>query len=107
MHGDFVRIDSIGSSSRSVSPDLDEEFVESPISQQEEEEGSKCNSPFAPFCPPSPDVDTKANTFIERFRAGLRLEKMNSIKEKHGIGRSNLGLSSPNTQAIEETRSSN
>ncbi|CAH8257974.1 unnamed protein product [Arabidopsis lyrata] len=38
------------------------------------------------FCP-SPDVDTKADDFIARFRAGLKLEKMNSVKR----GRSNLG----------------
>jgi len=28
------------------------------------------------FCP-SPDVDTKAHHFIESFRAGLRMAKMN------------------------------
>ncbi|KAJ0256382.1 Uncharacterized protein HA466_0093500 [Hirschfeldia incana] len=38
------------------------------------------------FCP-SPDVDTKAEDFIARIRAGLKLEKMNSVKR----GRSNLG----------------
>ncbi|CAH8359390.1 unnamed protein product [Eruca vesicaria subsp. sativa] len=38
------------------------------------------------FCP-SPDVDTKADDFIARFRAGLKLEKMNSVKRR----RSNLG----------------
>uniref|UniRef100_A0A1J3GSQ2 Formin-like protein 20 n=1 Tax=Noccaea caerulescens TaxID=107243 RepID=A0A1J3GSQ2_NOCCA len=38
------------------------------------------------FCP-SPDVDTKADDFIARFRAGLKLEKINSVKK----GRSNLG----------------
>ncbi|KAJ4950758.1 hypothetical protein NE237_027590 [Protea cynaroides] len=31
---------------------------------------------------PSRDVNTEADTFIARFRAGLRLEKMNSITEK-------------------------
>lgn len=87
MQGDFVRVDSIGSS-RSGSPDLDE-VVESPTSQ---EESSQSNSPCAPnslFCP-SPDVDTKAHNFIENFRAGLRMAEMNSMK---GIGRSNLGPS--------------
>lgn len=104
VQGDFVRIDSIGSS-RSDSPDLDE-AVESPISQQEET--SQCNSPFGEepasasaaslFCP-SPDVDTKAHNFIESFRAGLRIAKMNSMKEKQGIGRSNLGpLPNPSYQ---------
>ncbi|KFK41701.1 hypothetical protein AALP_AA2G161700 [Arabis alpina] len=38
------------------------------------------------FCP-SPDVDTKAGNFIARFRAGLKLEKINSEKRV----RSNLG----------------
>ncbi|KAJ1401022.1 hypothetical protein SESBI_29032 [Sesbania bispinosa] len=42
---------------------------------------------------PRPDVDTKAHNFIESFRAGLRMAKMNSMKEKQGIGRSNLGPS--------------
>ena len=81
-HGDFVRIKS-DNSSRSESPDLDDS----------EESGSKETSPMArsggvaameggespahTFCP-SPDVNTKADTFIARFRAGLRLEKVNS-----------------------------
>ncbi|CAK8560377.1 unnamed protein product [Lathyrus sativus] len=105
VQGDYVRVDSIGSS-RSGSPDSDEnENVESPISQNE---SSQCsNSPYAQdgeenvtkignaseaslFCP-SPDVDTKAHNFIQNFRAGLRMAKMNSMKEKQGIGRSNLG----------------
>lgn len=96
VQGDFVRVDSI-SSSRSGSPDLDDVGVDTPTSQ--------CNSPFAKggeecasvsapslFCP-SPDVDTKAHNFIESFRAGLRMAKMNSMKERQGIGRSNLGPS--------------
>ncbi|KAK9102507.1 hypothetical protein Sjap_019761 [Stephania japonica] len=36
------------------------------------------------FCP-SPDVNTKADAFIERLRAGWRLEKVNSIKAKQQI----------------------
>ncbi|XP_064959373.1 verprolin-like [Musa acuminata AAA Group] len=36
----------------------------------------------AVFCP-SPDVNNKADLFIARFRAGLKLEKLNSIREKH------------------------
>lgn len=35
----------------------------------------------AVFCP-SPDVDNKADLFIARFREGLKLEKLNSIREK-------------------------
>ncbi|KAF3450567.1 hypothetical protein FNV43_RR06656 [Rhamnella rubrinervis] len=85
-HGDFVRIKS-DNSSRSGSPDLDES----------EDSGSKETSPMARsgdvtgmeggespahmFCS-SPDVNTKADTFIARFRAGLRLEKVNSAKER-------------------------
>ncbi|XP_058750285.1 uncharacterized protein LOC131623304 [Vicia villosa] len=101
VQGDYVRVDSIGSS-RSGSPDSDEN-VESPISRDE----SSSNSPYAGdgeesvteignaseasmFCP-SPDVDTKAHNFILNFRAGLRMAKMNSLREKQGIGRSNLG----------------
>lgn len=33
------------------------------------------------FCP-SPDVNNKAEMFIAQFRAGLKLEKLNSIKLK-------------------------
>lgn len=36
------------------------------------------------FCP-SPDVNNKAEMFIARFRAGLKLEKLNSIREKQQI----------------------
>ncbi|KAM2526821.1 hypothetical protein TB1_024138 [Malus domestica] len=88
-HGDFVRIKS-NDSSRSGSPDLDDsdqDLVPSPTM----EAGSKTPSESggsptkAMFCP-SPDVNTKADTFIARFRAGLKLEKMNSVR-----GRSNLG----------------
>ncbi|TKY64315.1 verprolin protein [Spatholobus suberectus] len=106
VQGDFVRVDSIGSS-RSGSPDLDEVSVESvdTPTRSTHDETSQCNSPFAKdgeysarvsapslFCP-SPDVDTKADNFIESFRAGLRMAKMNSMKERQGIGRSNLGPS--------------
>ncbi|KAL5062706.1 hypothetical protein RYX36_024443 [Vicia faba] len=103
VQGDYVRVDSIGSS-RSGSPDSDEN-VESPISRDESNQGS--SSPYGQdgeengaeignaseaslFCP-SPDVDTKAHNFIQNFRAGLRMAKMNSMREKQGIGRSNLG----------------
>ncbi|XP_020219617.1 uncharacterized protein LOC109802610 [Cajanus cajan] len=103
VKGDYVRVDSIGSS-RSGSPDLDEASVDTPTTSTHDET-SQCNSPFARdgedsasvsapslFCP-SPDVDTKAHNFIESFRAGLRMAKMNSMKERQGIGRSNLGPS--------------
>ncbi|KAL2332248.1 hypothetical protein Fmac_019829 [Flemingia macrophylla] len=74
--GDYVRIDSISSSSSGL-PDLEDEVVESPRSEDCEEAGML-------LVYPSPDVDTKADTFIKRFRAGLRME------EKQGIGTSNL-----------------
>lgn len=99
VQGDYVRVDSIGSS-RSGSPDSDE-AVESPVSQCSNspyaEDGEEKNvteignaSANPLFCP-SPDVDTKAQNFIQNFRAGLRMAKMNSLREKQGIGRSNLG----------------
>ncbi|KAL2337918.1 hypothetical protein Fmac_012364 [Flemingia macrophylla] len=108
VQGDYVRVDSTGSS-RSGSPDLDEASVDTPTSTHDDT--SQCNSPFAKdgedsasmsapslFCP-SPDVDTKARNFIESFRAGLRMAKMNSMKERQGIGRSNLGPS-PNHECL-------
>lgn len=101
VQGDYVRVDSIGSS-RSGSPDLDEVSVDTPTTRTHDET-SQVNSPLAKhgedsasvsapslFCP-SPDVDTKAHNFIESFRAGLRMAKMNSMNERQGIGRSNLG----------------
>ncbi|XP_057450971.1 uncharacterized protein LOC130742889 [Lotus japonicus] len=80
VQGDFVRIDSIKSSF----PDSDE-GVDSATG-----EDGEIQLFYA-----SPDVDSKADNFIERFRAGLRIEKMNSTKEKQGLGKSNLwpGLS--------------
>jgi len=77
VQGDFVRINSISSSSGG-SADVEDEVVESPRI----EDGGE--SEILLFYDPSPDVDTKADTFIERFRAGLRME------EKQGIGTSNL-----------------
>ncbi|CAJ1955482.1 unnamed protein product [Sphenostylis stenocarpa] len=74
VQGDFVRINSISSGSS----DLEDEVVESARS----EDGGE--SAILLFYDPSPDVDTKADTFIERFRAGLRME------QKQGIGTSNL-----------------
>jgi len=99
VQGDYVRVDSIGSS-RSGSPDSDE-VVESPVSQcsnspyaedGEEKNATEIGNASAnPLFCPSPDVDTKAQNFIQNFRAGLRMAKMNSLREKQGIGRSNLG----------------
>lgn len=74
VQGDYVRIKS-NNSSRSGSPDP-MDGGESPTKTM--------------FCP-SPDVDTKADSFIAKFRADLLMQKMNSFKEKQGRGRSNLG----------------
>jgi len=38
-------------------------------------------SPAPSYCA-SPDVNTKADRFIESFREGLKLEKLNSYREK-------------------------
>nr|XP_043626180.1 serine/arginine repetitive matrix protein 1-like [Erigeron canadensis] len=77
VEGDYVRVQSTLSSG-SMSPDGDES--QSP--------SSAVASPL--FCP-SPDVDTKADTFIARFRAGLKLEKMHSFNQSQGNRMSNLG----------------
>ncbi|KAM0870350.1 hypothetical protein ACQ4PT_040048 [Festuca glaucescens] len=50
-------------------------------SEGEEEAPSVTASPAPSYCA-SPDVNTKADNFIERFRAGLKLEKINSYREK-------------------------
>ncbi|XP_065869381.1 pollen-specific leucine-rich repeat extensin-like protein 2 [Euphorbia lathyris] len=74
--GDYVRVASFNSD-RSASPDLESE-ESSPMAD---------SSPkIMPLFCPSPDVNTKAENFIARFRAGLKMEKMNSV-----TGRSNLG----------------
>ncbi|KAJ0007698.1 hypothetical protein Pint_28999 [Pistacia integerrima] len=80
VEGDFVRLKSNNDS------DFDEANAEESSSPPEAADFAT-SSPL--FCP-SPDVDTKADNFIARFRAGLHLEKMNSIKER---GKSNLGPS--------------
>ncbi|KAG2322468.1 hypothetical protein Bca4012_056783 [Brassica carinata] len=71
--GDYVRM----ASNISISSD-------EPDDDQDVAQSGKSNGSM--FCP-SPDVDTKADDFIARFRAGLKLEKINSVKR----GRSNLG----------------
>lgn len=72
VQGDFVRIDSISSSS-SDAPDMEDEVVEAPSSEDE-----------ILLVYTNPDVDAKAGNFIERFRAGLMME------EKQGTGTSKL-----------------
>ncbi|XP_018442945.1 uncharacterized protein LOC108814811 [Raphanus sativus] len=71
--GDYVRMAS------NISISSDEHEDDQDVAQTGKSNGSM-------FCP-SPDVDTKAEDFIARIRAGLKLEKMNSVKR----GRSNLG----------------
>lgn len=90
VQGDYVRVDSM-SSSRSGSPELDDtESDATPTA------GDVTPAKMSSFCP-SPDVNTKADNFISSFRAGLKLEKVNSMKNKHGLGLSNLGpTSNPN-----------
>ncbi|KAI4329133.1 hypothetical protein L6164_021429 [Bauhinia variegata] len=71
VQGDYVRVDSIGSSCSSSS-DLDEvgdllSNQTSPLNSPSTPNGGESTVPL--FCP-SPDVDTKADTFIARFRAG-------------------------------------
>lgn len=77
-------------SSRSGSPDTDEADNFSP-------EADTTGSPVSMFCP-SPDVDTKADNFIARFRAGLKLEKIDSFNKKQVSRMSNLGPGSGPSQ---------
>ncbi|XP_076885766.1 uncharacterized protein LOC143535379 [Bidens hawaiensis] len=76
VEGDYVRVQGTLSSG-SLSPDGDE--AQSP--------SSAVASPV--FCP-SPDVNTKADKFIERFRAGLKIERINSFNQNQNR-MSNLG----------------
>ncbi|CAJ2661067.1 unnamed protein product [Trifolium pratense] len=85
VQGDFVRIDSISSTSDGLADiDDDDEVMELPISRDEEP-----GIDLLVYPNPNPDVDSKAGSFIQSFRAGLKMEKINSMK-KQGIGRSNL-----------------
>lgn len=71
--------------------DVKVENTGSPYSDSGGGEATASSTSASLFCP-SPDVNTKADDFIKRFRDGLRLEKLNSVKEKEGrIGKSNLG----------------
>lgn len=74
--GDFVRIRT-AHSSRCSSPELED--VDFPSESPSAMNGG--NSAGSVFCP-SPDVNTKADTFIARLRDEWRLEKMNSVREK-------------------------
>ncbi|VAH77167.1 unnamed protein product [Triticum turgidum subsp. durum] len=62
-------------------PTMEEVEKEIIVEEGEEEVPSVTASPAPSYCA-SPDVNTKADNFIERFRAGLKLEKINSYREK-------------------------
>ncbi|KAG6428876.1 hypothetical protein SASPL_106915 [Salvia splendens] len=80
VQGDYVRVNS----SRSGSPELDE--TDSDITPSAADGGGAA---AALFCP-SPDVNSKAESFITKFRANLKLEKIHSMK-KRNVGPSSLG----------------
>ncbi|XP_021984518.1 uncharacterized protein LOC110880239 [Helianthus annuus] len=82
VEGDFVRLQGM-LSDRSVSPDGDE--ARSPLSDGDT---VATLTEMAVFCP-SPDVDTKADSFIASFRAGLKLERMSKLGPGSGSGPSN------------------
>lgn len=89
LQGDYVRVNS-NLSSRSGSPDLDD--VESDGTPTAAADGGDLAPfPASPLFCPSPDVDSKAESFISRFRAGLKLEKIDSMNKRQGVGLSNLG----------------
>ncbi|CAM8910761.1 unnamed protein product [Rhodiola kirilowii] len=93
VEGDYVRLKSMNSS-RSVSPDRDDSIrASSSMRSDVDEEASPPQSPAMFF--PSPDVNTKADNFIATFRAGLKMEKVNSGK---GVGLSRLGPTSNSEQ---------
>nr|GEW33760.1 pollen-specific leucine-rich repeat extensin-like protein 1 [Tanacetum cinerariifolium] len=71
VEGDFVRLEST-LSSRSASPNGDE--AQSPSSDID-----AMTAMMPPLFSPSLDVDTEADSFIARFRAGLKLERMSKL----------------------------
>ncbi|KAL1551681.1 hypothetical protein AAHA92_19494 [Salvia divinorum] len=83
VEGDYVRVNS-NNSSRSGSRDLDE--TESDVTPSAVDGGGAAAELFCP----SPDVNSKAESFITKFRANLTLEKIHSMK-KRGVGPSSLG----------------
>ncbi|XP_038896222.1 serine/arginine repetitive matrix protein 1-like [Benincasa hispida] len=91
MHGDFDSVGSNSSTPRAISPEMDESEADGPPATGERKLVKDSTIPI--FCS-SPDVNSKADKFIARFRADLKLQKMNSIKEKTARKRSNLGRTS-------------
>ncbi|CAN1218240.1 hypothetical protein LINPERPRIM_LOCUS1277 [Linum perenne] len=81
VRGDYVRVASF--SSRSGSPDLDSE---DPSDRESSPMAAGTGASASPLFCPSPDVNTKADNFIARFKAGLKLEKVNSGKAKSNLG---------------------
>lgn len=88
MHGDFDSAGSNSSTPRAFSPEIDESEADGPPAAGGIKLVKDSSTPM--FCS-SPDVNSKADKFIARFRADLKLQKMNSIKEKTARKRSNLG----------------
>ncbi|KAJ7963218.1 putative Hydroxyproline-rich glycoprotein family protein [Quillaja saponaria] len=96
VQGDFIRVNSYNGS-RSCSPDLKDEEGSSSSSKMGQSDGQvgregSGESTTPSFCS-SPDIDTKAENFIGKFKARLRLEKMNSRKAKFNLSPlSNISL---------------
>ncbi|XP_035539688.1 formin-like protein 8 [Juglans regia] len=101
VHGDFVRTKS-NTSSRSFPQDLNDDEEGNSSSGAAGKDG-RVPTTMPMFCP-SPDVNTKADTFVAKFRAGLKLEKMNSINERQGRGRFNTEpRQSPDAETVQGT----
>lgn len=81
--GDYVRVAS------GLSDSSEMEFAEVTVAGGGGDESGQQSA--TPVVFPSPDVNCKADTFIARFKEGLRLEKMNSIREKEKIGTGGAG----------------
>ncbi|XP_057505499.1 formin-like protein 18 [Actinidia eriantha] len=80
---DFVRIRS-AHSSRCSSPDLEGVDLSSSKDSSDLNGGDQVD--LGPVTCPSPDVNTKADSFIARLKDEWRLEKMNSMREKQPMG---------------------
>ncbi|KAG7025878.1 hypothetical protein SDJN02_12376, partial [Cucurbita argyrosperma subsp. argyrosperma] len=88
MHGDFDSAGSNSSTPRAISPEIYESEGDGPPAAGKMKVKQVSTTPI--FCS-SPDVNSKADNFIARFKADLKLQKMNSIKERSARKRSNLG----------------
>ncbi|KAL6996294.1 hypothetical protein U1Q18_006427 [Sarracenia purpurea var. burkii] len=90
VKGDYVRIGSMNSSRSGGSSDHDDAESATSDAGGTPTAGNGGEAVASLFCS-SPDVNTKADMFIAKFRAGLQLQKVNSMKKKQGLGPSNLG----------------